>query len=48
MFRFSEIAIGTEFRFNGNIYTKVSTRTAKLNSRGYVFYFRQNDIVQVI
>ena len=48
MFRFSEIAIGTEFRFNGNIYTKLSSRTAKLNSYGYAFYFRQKDLVRVI
>jgi hypothetical protein len=46
---FSELTIGDQFMVNGNVYLKVSTRTAKIvkpaeyNNRW--FYFGKNDKV---
>lgn len=38
---FRLVAIGENFFCNGNVYTKQSTRTAKLINNGRVFYFSQ-------
>ena len=38
---FRVVRIGELFEFNGNLYTKKSTRTAEMMSNGRTFYIEQ-------
>jgi hypothetical protein len=38
---FKEVRIGQAFRFNGSLWVKSSTRTARLAENDRVFYFGQ-------
>jgi hypothetical protein len=40
---FKYVAVGVSFEYNGNLYLKISSRTAKLISVNRVFYFGMND-----
>jgi len=44
---FADLPAGARFTCNGNDWLKVSTRTARLNGNGKVFYFGQREPVQV-
>lgn len=43
---FKDVRIGQAFRFNGNLWVKSSTRTARLAENDRVFYFSKNDVVE--
>jgi hypothetical protein len=47
MLDFKALPVGQTFWYNGNEYTKKSTRTAYLHEFKRVFYFGQNDIVRI-
>jgi hypothetical protein len=44
---FKEVPVGSSFIFNGNVCTKLSSRTAVLVQYMRSFYFKQTDIVEV-
>ena len=44
---FRIVTIGEQFSCNGNEYTKVSTRTAKMASTGRTFYLEQCAICSI-
>jgi len=45
---FKEVPVGTSFISNGNICTKLSTRTAVIAQYMRTFYFRANEVVEVV
>lgn len=45
MKKFNEIKIGSEFRSNGTLYIKQSSRTARIVNSERWFYFGKNEIV---
>ena len=44
---FSAVPIGTSFIHNGNVCTKLSTRTALLVQYMRTFYFTKSDMVEI-
>jgi hypothetical protein len=44
---FKEVAVGQTFWFNGNEFTKKSTRTAYIHKYNRIFYFRQFELVRI-
>jgi hypothetical protein len=44
---FRIVTIGEQFTCNGNLYTKVSTRTAKMVDTGRTFYIEQIAICSI-
>lgn len=44
---FKEVPVGDSFIHNGNVCTKLSSRTALLVQYMRSFYFKQTDIVEV-
>lgn len=45
--RFDQLAVGAEFRSNGNICVKRSSRTAHIIQYGRTFYYAKSEIVEV-
>lgn len=45
---FKAIVVGNYFMYNGNKYIKNSKCTSKLLENNRVFYFNQQDIIQVV
>jgi len=45
---FCSVPVGTRFEYNGNVYTKVSTRTARLEEYDRVFYFGIKDNIRIM
>lgn len=45
---FKEVPVGSSFIHNGNVCTKLSSRTAVLVQYMRSFYFKQTDIVEVV
>ncbi len=45
---FDQLHISDKFILNGNVYQKMSTRTARLLENGHVFYFSMNDCIYAI
>jgi hypothetical protein len=45
---FREVRIGRMFHVNGNDWLKQSTRTARLLSKGQVFYFKKKEVVHLV
>lgn len=45
--KFKDVPVGTSFISNGNICTKLSTRTAVLVQYMRTFYFKSNELVEV-
>ncbi len=46
--KFNEIAINTEFMFNGHKYVKNSKCSAQLIEKNRTVYFTQNEIIHVV
>ena len=46
--KFKEVPVGTAFISNGNICTKLSSRTAVLVQYMRTFYFKADDMVEVV
>ena len=46
--KFAEIEIGSYFHFNGNVYFKQSTRTARMLKSNRVFYFSKKEYVRCL
>lgn len=44
---FAELPVGDSFTANGNVWTKISSRTAKLIEFNRTFYFGKREIVTV-
>lgn len=45
--KFSDLPVKCLFNFNGNIFKKVSSKTAKIIEYKLTFYFSKNDLVIV-
>jgi hypothetical protein len=45
---FKDVPVGTSFISNGNICTKLSTRTAVLVQYMRTFYFSKDEVVEVV
>lgn len=46
--KFKDINQGVHFMYNGNLWLKCSSRTARITEFNRVFYFKANDNVKLI
>ena len=44
---FGEVPVGARFETSGCAWLKVSTRTARVNGNGQVFYFSKHETVRI-